>query len=91
MLTAALVKSERFVVLERVTMDKVTAEQDLSAGPRANAATAAQPGKILGAQAIITGDITEFSYSTSGYDASLLGLRGLGSKLLERFAVAREK
>ena len=36
MLTTALTKSERFVVLERAALDKVTAEQDLGASGRVN-------------------------------------------------------
>jgi curli biogenesis system outer membrane secretion channel CsgG len=89
MLTTALVKSDRFVVLERAAMDKVTAEQDLAAGGRANIDTGAKAGKIIGAQAIITGDITEFSYSQSGYGATLSGFHGLGSKLSKQKVTAR--
>jgi len=89
MLTTALVKSGHFVVLERTSMDKVTAEQDLATGGRVNAETAAKTGRIIGAQAIITGDITEFSYSVSGYTAGLGGLHGLGSKLSRKKVTAR--
>ena len=81
MLTTALVKTDRFVVLERAALDKVTGEQDLGAGGRVNAETAPQIGKIIGAQAIITGDITEFSYAQSGYGGKLNMLRGIGAKL----------
>ncbi|HWZ46269.1 MAG TPA: CsgG/HfaB family protein [Candidatus Saccharimonadales bacterium] len=89
MLTTALVKSGHFIVLERASLDKVTAEQDFAAGNRANAETSAKAGQIIGAQAIITGDITEFSYSSSGYGASLAGLHGLGSKLGKLKTTAR--
>jgi curli biogenesis system outer membrane secretion channel CsgG len=65
MLTTALVKSDRFVVLERAVMGKVTAEQDFAAGGRANTDTSAKMDKIIGAKAIITGDLTEFSYSAT--------------------------
>lgn len=81
MLTTALVKTDKFVVLERAALDKVTGEQDLGAGGRVNPETAPQLGKIIGAQAIITGDITEFSYSQSGYGGRLNILHGLGAKL----------
>jgi curli biogenesis system outer membrane secretion channel CsgG len=89
MLITALVKTNRFVVVERLPGDKVTAEQDLAAGPRADAATAPQVGKLAGAQAIITGDITEFSYSHSSYGATLAGLHGLGSNLGKKKVTAR--
>jgi curli biogenesis system outer membrane secretion channel CsgG len=81
MLTTALTKSERFVVLERAALDKVTAEQDLGASGRVNPEFAPQVGKITGAQAIITGDITRFSYTQSSLGGSGSILRGLGAKV----------
>ncbi|HET9790081.1 MAG TPA: CsgG/HfaB family protein [Candidatus Angelobacter sp.] len=81
MLTTALTKSERFVVLERAALDKVTAEQDLGASGRVNPEFAPQVGKITGAQAIITGDITRFSYTQSSVGGSGSILRGLGAKV----------
>ena len=81
MLTTALTKTDKFIVLERAALEKVTGEQDLGAGGRVNAETAPQIGKIIGAQAIITGDITEFSYAQSGYGGKFNVLRGIGAKL----------
>jgi curli biogenesis system outer membrane secretion channel CsgG len=81
MLTTALTKTEKFIVLERAALEKVTGEQDLGAGGRVNAETAPQIGKIIGAQAIITGDITEFSYAQSGMGGKLNVLHGFGAKL----------
>ncbi len=81
MLTTALTKSERFVVLERAALDKVTAEQDLGASGRVNPEFAPQVGKVTGAQAIITGDITRFSYTQSSLGGSGSILRGLGAKV----------
>jgi curli biogenesis system outer membrane secretion channel CsgG len=81
MLTTALTKSERFVVLERAALDKVTAEQDLGASGRVNPEFAPQVGKVTGAQAIITGDITRFSYTQSSIGGSGSILRGLGAKV----------
>jgi curli biogenesis system outer membrane secretion channel CsgG len=74
MLTTALVKSGQFVVLERVAADKVVGEQDFNATDRVNPETAAAKGKIIGAQALITGDITEFSYQQSSVGGNLSGL-----------------
>ena len=81
MLTTALTKSERFVVLERAALDKVTAEQDLGASGRVHPEFAPQVGKITGAQAIITGDITRFSYTQSSLGGSGSILRGLGARV----------
>lgn len=81
MLTTALTKTERFVVLERAALDKVTAEQDLGASGRVNPEFAPQVGKVTGAQAIITGDITRFSYTQSSIGGSGSILRGLGAKV----------
>jgi curli biogenesis system outer membrane secretion channel CsgG len=81
MLTTALTKTERFVVLERAALDKVTAEQDLGASGRVNPEFAPQLGKLTGAQALITGDITRFSYTQSSVGGSGSFLRGLGAKV----------
>lgn len=80
MLTTALMKTNRFIVLERAVMDKVVGEQDFGAGGRVNAETAPKVGKIIGAQAMITGDITEFSYSQSSVGGNMSVLRGFGAK-----------
>jgi curli biogenesis system outer membrane secretion channel CsgG len=80
MLTTALMKTNRFIVLERSVMDKVVSEQDFGASGRVNAETAPKVGKIIGAQAMITGDITEFSYSQSSMGGNLQVLHGFGAK-----------
>jgi curli biogenesis system outer membrane secretion channel CsgG len=80
MLTTALMKTNRFIVLERAVMDKVVGEQDFGASGRVNAETAPKVGKIIGAQAMITGDITEFSYSQSSIGGNMQVLRGFGAK-----------
>jgi curli biogenesis system outer membrane secretion channel CsgG len=79
MLTTALMKTNRFVVLERAAMDKVIGEQDFGASGRVNTETAPKVGKIIGAQAIITGDITEFSYSQSSIGGNMQVLHGFGA------------
>ncbi len=81
MLTTALTKTDKFIVLERAALEKLTGEQDLGAGGRVNPETAPKIGKIIGAQAIITGDITEFSYAQSGMGGKLNVLHGFGAKL----------
>lgn len=69
MLTSVLVKTGRFTVLERVVIQQVAAEQTLAAN--ATKETVVQQGRLLGAQALIVGDITGFTY----------GKQSLGGKL----------
>lgn len=75
MLTTALVQTGRFVVLERAQVEKVTGEQDFGASGRVNPETAAAKGKIIGAQSLITGDITEFAYQQSSIGGSFAPLK----------------
>jgi curli biogenesis system outer membrane secretion channel CsgG len=63
MLTTSLINTGRFVVLERQQMQAVIAEQDLNTAGRVNKETGAAQGRIIGAQAMITGDITGYSYT----------------------------
>ena len=65
MLTTALVETGRFVVLERAKLQEVMDEQDLGASGRVTQQTAAQQGQLLGVQALITGGITEYNYTSS--------------------------
>jgi curli biogenesis system outer membrane secretion channel CsgG len=81
MLTTALVANNGFVVLERSQINQVLGEQDFSVSGRVTPETSITLGKVLGAQMLITGDITEFSYkqSTAGSKVGLLG--GIGKSL----------
>jgi curli biogenesis system outer membrane secretion channel CsgG len=60
-LTTQLVKTGEFSVIERQQIDAVLAEQKLGMSGAVDAATAARIGKLLGAQAVIVGSITQFS------------------------------
>src|SRR5262249_50854411 len=71
MLTTELVDQKQFVVLERAQLDKLVAEQDLAASGRVNRETAVALGTTIGAQALISGDITEFSYQQSSVGSKL--------------------
>lgn len=55
-----LVQGGVYSVYERKAIDKIMAEQNLSNSDRADAATAAKIGKLLGVEAIIVGSITQF-------------------------------
>lgn len=59
-LSTELVKAKRFIVLERKELDKVLAEQKLGLSGIIDEKTAAKTGKVLGAQAVVTGAVSEF-------------------------------
>jgi len=63
-LTTQLVQTGEFSVVERQQIDAVLSEQKLSMSGAVDAATAAKIGKLLGAQAVIVGSITQFSLDT---------------------------
>jgi curli biogenesis system outer membrane secretion channel CsgG len=78
MLTTTLVKTGRFVVLERQQLQGLVAEQDLNTAGRVNKETGAATGHLIGAQAMITGDITGYSYTQQSLGGSALNVvRGL--------------
>ena len=60
MLVEQLVKGGKYSVIERKALDKILSEQNFSNSDRANPATAAKIGQILGVDAIIMGSITKF-------------------------------
>ncbi len=55
-----LINDGTYRVIERRDLDKILQEQNFSNSDRANAATAAKIGRLLGVDTIITGDITQF-------------------------------
>jgi curli biogenesis system outer membrane secretion channel CsgG len=65
MLTTALVNSNRFIVLERKSLKDVQDEHTLSKTDSVDPTTALKAGTLLGAQAIVRGAITEYSFSKS--------------------------
>lgn len=60
MLAAALLQSNRYIVLERRALSNVRAEQDLGASGPIRPETAARIGHIEGAELLVMGTITEF-------------------------------
>jgi len=65
-LTDALLQSGQFTVVSRTELDKVFLEQDLASSGRMARSLAAQKGKAIPAQILITGTITEFEEQSSG-------------------------
>jgi len=82
LLVKYLVKDGTYSVIERQALDKIMAEQNFSNSDRANPASAAKLGKLLGVDAIIVGAITEFGNETKntnvGGAGGALGGFGLG-------------
>ncbi len=64
LLITDLVRDGSYSVIERQALDKLMAEQNFSNSNRADPASAAKLGKLLGVDAIIIGAITEFGNET---------------------------
>jgi curli biogenesis system outer membrane secretion channel CsgG len=60
LLVKYLVQDGTYSVIERQQLDKILAEQNFSNSDRANPASAAKLGKLLGVDAIIVGSVTQF-------------------------------
>jgi curli biogenesis system outer membrane secretion channel CsgG len=73
-LTTVLVRTGRFVVLERSAMQQIEQEQGIAAAGRTTQETAARQGAMLGAQALITGDITGFTFNRSSVGGQVSNL-----------------
>lgn len=67
-LITELVKTGKFIVIERDKMETLMREQKLGLSGAIDPATAAQMGKILGLNAIVTGAISNFGVRTTGSD-----------------------
>jgi curli biogenesis system outer membrane secretion channel CsgG len=70
LLVTDLVKDGTYSVIERQQLDKILAEQNFSNSDRANPASAAKMGKLLGVDAIIVGAITQFGNETKNTGAA---------------------
>jgi len=64
LLTTDLVKDGTYRLVDRRILDKIIAEQNMSNSDRFDSKSAAKLGKLLGADAIITGSITQFGNET---------------------------
>ena len=73
-----LFKTGQFTLIERSQLDAVLAEQNLGQSRRVNPAQAAEIGRLLGVQVILTGSITKFAIDTKGG-----GFRGFGAEYSE--------
>ncbi|HYK35032.1 CsgG/HfaB family protein [Alloacidobacterium sp.] len=79
MLIDKLVNDGTYRVIERNQIDKILNEQNFSNSNRADANTAAKIGHILGVDAVITGDITQFGRDDQSKNVGgMLGKWGSG-------------
>ncbi len=76
MIVTNLVRDGTYVIVERKQLEKILQEQNFSNSDRANPATAAKIGKVLGVNAIIVGTVTQFGAETKN-----IGAGGLTNKL----------
>jgi curli biogenesis system outer membrane secretion channel CsgG len=67
-LTTELFKTGAFILVERAQLKRVLGEQSLGQTGVLNPETAAQAGKVLGLNALVTGSISQFGVSTGGAD-----------------------
>ena len=87
MLVTRLVKSGKFMVIERQELSKILAEQGLGLSGAVTPQSAAQVGKLLGVELMVMGSVSEFGEKKSGVGGSL-GRFNIGGKLTKREARA---
>lgn len=75
-LTTELVNSGRFIVVERAALADVLTEQEMALQKIVAKETAAKVGRVLGAQLLIRGEVTEFEQEAGG-GGSQVGIGGL--------------
>ncbi len=76
MLTTALVKTGNYIVIERSQLAQLLQEQNLGAVGVVTPESAAQAGKVIGAELVVFGAVTEFGYSqqSTGGNTRRLGV-----------------
>ena len=79
MLTTTLVKSGKYVVVERQEITQVLDEQKLGQTGLVTPQSAAEMGKLLGVELAIMGAVTEFGHSSGGTGGRIRGI-GVGVK-----------
>ena len=77
-LVTQLFETGKFSLVERSQLNAILAEQNLGQSGRVNPSQAADIGRLLGVQLILTGSITKFSIDTKGG-----GFRGFGAQYTE--------
>lgn len=81
MLTTALFRSNRFILLDRADLDAVISEQDFAAAGRISAETGAKIGELEGADLLVMGAITAFEPDKIGVGGFFVGALTLGASI----------
>lgn len=76
MLVTALVKSNKFSVIERQELEKVLEEQKLGESGLVTAETAPKLGKLLGVELLVVGSVSEFGTKESQVSGGLSFISG---------------
>ncbi len=79
LLTNKLVDGGAYTLIERSRIQAVLQEQNLALSGRIDASTAAQVGRILGADAVVIGSVTRYNLSQGSNGVSVLGV-GVGRR-----------
>ncbi len=74
LLTTKLFQSGKYTVIERSRIAEILQEQDLAASGRIDPSTAAQIGRVLGADAVVIGSVTRFNLDEEGGSVSVFGI-----------------
>lgn len=77
MLTTELIKTGRFIVVERQALQDMLGEQEMGQAGIIKKETAAKVGQVLGAQIIVRGVVSEFQQNESGGGGGI-GIGGFG-------------
>jgi curli biogenesis system outer membrane secretion channel CsgG len=77
MLITALVESEKFIVIERSELDQILQEQGLGMSGAVTPQSAAQVGKLLGVELMVTGSVSEFGTKENRVGGGLGKLGGM--------------
>ncbi len=78
MLITALYETNRFIVLERKAINDVIKEQDFGLSGRVQKDTVSKIGRILGAQLLVRGAVTEFDPGSGGAVGGIIRNFGIG-------------
>jgi curli biogenesis system outer membrane secretion channel CsgG len=81
-LTTELQNTGKFNVLERTNVDELTKEMDFANTEYAKSSTFAKKGNLLGAQYVLMGKVTNFSYAEHAENRQKINL--LGPNTIER-------
>lgn len=89
MLVNALLETQRFTIVDRSRTNLIQEEQLLALRGNVSQATGAEVGKMLGAQFLVLGSVTEFSEKKSGGAGSVFNRVPLANKLTSYQAVVK--